>query len=481
MSALSACGTARSEGKAAILRLVILLGPALLLAGAAFRVDEDAARWLGISIAVQFMAAGVLMAYFRTWSPPIGPSVLVCYVIGLCSFWLSTNFNHNQNDWYLHLVQALLVVAPLAVVAAYTLQQSGALLVQRARNLSRQISERRNWPSNLAECAALPEVKAFRESILFDATPALHLLESKRPEVRLCALAALEFRKHWRPTQAESVLALLRREVIPEVRAAAVMALANTDDRLIVEVVSEYLRDPDPKVRKATADALFWSTERRWSWIRFGVRKALNDPQLRHDGTLIREGQRLSSEAVNDLTAWAAEKGLIGLRSAQVLGVHYAGVLHERPDEAVPVLERVVGDPHAAPLLRIELARLMVANQVMEHELKEQLLDSANPAPLRLLVAENLLEAGPHVRAIVCLREIARLPNRELALTTASVVQRCLGVDLGLALGQSLPPLNSPRAVEITRRLMAWAAQPDVSDNVLESAFPTTYSRLSVH
>lgn len=473
----------RSSGSyglpAALLRLLVLLAPAALLAGAAVRADEEAARWLGLGVAVQLMAAGLLMAFYRTWAPPTGPVVLVCYVIGLCSLWAS--MPRGMNDWYLHLVQALLVVAPLGIVAAYTLQQSGALLVQRARSLAKQIADRRNWPSELQACKDSPEVKAFREAISFDATPALQLLEAKRPEVRLAALAALEFRKHWRSGQAEMVLALLRREVIPEVRAAAVLALANIEDRMLIEVVAEHLRDPDPRVRKATADALFWSTERRWNWIRFGVRKALNDPQLRHEGPLIHAGQKLGSDAVNDLTAWAAEKGLIGLRSSQILGIHYACVLHENPENTVPQLVRIVQDPHAAPLLRIELAKLMVTNQAMEQELKEQLLDPANPAPLRLLVAENLLEGGPHVRAIVCLREIARLPNRELALTTASVVQRCLGVDLGLALGQPLPPLNSPRAIDVTRRLMTWAVQPDVADNVLESPFSTTFSRLSIH
>jgi hypothetical protein len=49
------------------------------------------------------------------------------------------------------------------------------------------------------------------------------------------------------------------------------------------------------------------------------------------------------------------------------------------------------------------------------------------------------------------------------------VVQRRLGVDLGIALGQPLPPLNSQRAIEITRRLMAWAAQGDFAENVLEA------------
>ena len=41
------------------------------------------------------------------------------------------------------------------------------------------------------------------------------------------------------------------------------------------------------------------------------------------------------------------------------------------------------------------------------------------------------------------------------------MVQRRLGVDLGLALGEPLPPSHSRQAAEVTRRLMQWAMQPD--------------------
>ena len=42
---------------------------------------------------------------------------------------------------------------------------------------------------------------------------------------------------------------------------------------------------------------------------------------------------------------------------------------------------------------------------------------------------------------------------------SAAVVQRCLSVDLGLAIGQPLPAVNSRQAAEVTRRVMVWAAQ----------------------
>ena len=57
----------------------------------------------------------------------------------------------------------------------------------------------------------------------------------------------------------------------------------------------------------------------------------------------------------------------------------------------------------------------------------------------------------------------------EIALSTADVVQRRLGVDLGLALGQALPALHSRQAAEVTRRVMVWAAQFDQDENLEDS------------
>jgi len=83
-----------------------------------------------------------------------------------------------------------------------------------------------------------------------------------------------------------------------------------------------------------------------------------------------------------------------------------------------------------------------------------------------LIAAEALLAEGKHQPAIAALREVARLPNREIALATADIVQHRLGVDLGLAMGQSLPPVQSRQAADVTRRVMAWASQSEHADQV---------------
>ena len=91
---------------------------------------------------------------------------------------------------------------------------------------------------------------------------------------------------------------------------------------------------------------------------------------------------------------------------------------------------------------------------------------AANPAPLRLLAAETLLSAedDQNPEAVAALHDLARLPNREIALATADVVQRRLGLDLGLALGEPLPPVQSRQAAEVARRVMLWATQNDLPD-----------------
>ena len=88
--------------------------------------------------------------------------------------------------------------------------------------------------------------------------------------MRVAALAALEFRQNWQPGQAELVLNAARRPLEPEIRAAAVYALANRDDREIIEGLAEFLYDPSHGVRQAATEALLWNTEHRWPWIRIG-------------------------------------------------------------------------------------------------------------------------------------------------------------------------------------------------------------------
>lgn len=456
----------------------MLAVPVVLLAASAVRLGGKRAALLGLGASLFVMVGALLSRYRRRLTLSPVTWLFASYLGAVAWIWLSVP--QHEMDAFVHLAQGVLWVVPLAIVAYYTVFQTGSHLYGRAQSLSGQIAMKSSWPRDLRACRELPEVKALGEALQFDAGPALYLLDDPRPQVRLCVLAALEYRDHWQSGQPEAVLALLRREDHAEIRAAAVNALAACEDRRILEVVADSLRDTDARVRQAAVAALFWDTERRWAWMRFGLRNALSDPNFDEDFSLLQEGQKLSEEAVNDLIAWSSEKGLLSFRSAETLAAHFANVLQEKPEETMDFLFQTLEDPHASPVLRIEFARLLHANQALDTAKLEELLNPANPTSLRLLAAEGLLDAGPHAGATACLREMARLPNRELALSAAEVVQRFLGVDLGLALGQPLPHLNSPKAIDVTRRLMAWGAeQDDASDDALEPS-AASFGRLSL-
>jgi hypothetical protein len=175
---------------------------------------------------------------------------------------------------------------------------------------------------------------------------------------------------------------------------------------------------------------------------------------------MLMAGQVLSPEAVADCTAWAAEKGFVAVRAAQTLAAHYHQVLLASPDPALADgLRRQLADPRAPAPLRLELARVLYHHQELDDVVLRQLIDPSAPAPLRLIGVEALLSAGESGEAVAALHDLAKLPNRELALSTAEVVQRRLGVDLGLQQGQPLPPVHTRLAAEVARRLLAWSAQ----------------------
>jgi HEAT repeat protein len=425
--------------------------------------------WLGTG----FQVVVCCLSFFsrKAREVGIGPSVITLYLIALGWLWWGA---HDQVDWFGYLARAVLLVVPMAVFALQTLTESGATVIRRARMLADRLASRKEWPADLAACRTLPEVKAFREALHWDATPALALLRHKRPEVRVAALAALEFRKNWRLGQAEYVLWVAQNSQEPAVRAAAVSALANLDERALVETLANFLRDPSWEVRRAATEAILWETEQRWPWIRHAVRRTLADPVLQNDGPLRHDGTLLTAEAVTDLASWATEKGVVASRAALTLGAHYSRALSERTGGSLLAsLKQQLADPHAPPVLRMELARILLEHRELNRPLLEQLLDSANPAPLRLTAVEALLQesrdtSGPPA-ALAALRDLARLPNREIAMATADLVQRKFGVDVGLPPGQPLPPLHSRQAAEVTRKVMMWAAEYDRPENVADS------------
>lgn len=443
-------------------RLLLLLLPATLLVVVSLRIAEPTFNLLWLGAIFQVLACGLVVGTRPRLRDPVGPAIIMLYVIALS--WLMLGAIGHQ-DWFLHLSQALLLVVPLISFGLQCLHESGAPALRRARYLAQRLANRRDWPAELQACRSLPEVKAFREALQVDASPALTLLSHPRPQVRVAALAALEFRGNWRPQQPEVVLQLAQKAAEPEVRAAAVNALANIEERNLIEALSVFLYDSSRLVRRTATEALLWNTEQHWQWIRLSVRKALADPSCQEDGPLRHEGCILPPEAVSDLTAWSAEKGVLALRAALTLGAHYTQVLTLGGGPAViEDLRRQLADVHAPVMLRLELARALYQHREVPPRMLRDLLDPANPAPLRLLAVEALLNQGESPEATAALHDLARLPNREMALNIADLVQRRLGVDLGLPREQPLPPIHSRLAAEVARRVLLWATHQDIEE-----------------
>lgn len=455
-----------------VFTLLALFAPAflLLLGGlGASGAEESFVYFMGAG-ALAVVGGGIL-GYHRSLSPPLAQTVFTTCLAAL--LWMLALLPEPTTDFasgYRKILEGGFGLLIAGVLSWHWLVRSGAWLFRRARLLSHRIAKKSDWPADLHAVKDLALARQFRESLAFDATPALELMTNSRPEVRLLAVAALEYRPHWRIGQVEQVLNHLQNEGVPAVRVAAINAVANVDERRATEIVAEALHDPDPRVRQAASDSLFWDKNRRWDWLRNGVRLALSDPKLHDCGPLIREGQQLPEEAVANLSAWSAERGLVSVRAAQTLAVHYVRSLQERPEETKPELLKVVQDPQAPPLLRIHYARLLARYDRIDVPALEKLLDASNPAPLRQLAAELLLTKVWNSTAVACLRDIAKLPNRELALDTARIVQGCLNVDMGLIPGQPPPPGNSPKAAEIIRRLAIWASKTD-SESALDTGF----------
>jgi hypothetical protein len=418
--------------------------------------------WLGAGL-VAFLGL-LLLPQPRLAQPSTGVAVIALYLLAQSWLWFSKMTYHRH--WYAHFALGALLAVPLLTFAAVTLVRTGAADLRRARRAIGRLLRRTHWPADLSLCQTLPEVMALREAVQGEAVPALALLQNARPEVRASALAALAYRTVWLPGQAERVQYLAQHAREPAVRAAAIRALAFSRDPYLVETLAKSLRDPAPEVRRAAAEVLLWDGERRWAWVRFNIHEALADPALSDEGPLPLGGVTLPTQALTDLYEWASEGGDLSVRAARTLVAYYGQVLNARADagEVAAQLRQTILDPGAPTILRVELGQLLYEQRLLDADTLTGLLAPDNPVPLRLVGADAALQQGPHPAAVRTLCEIARRPNREIALAVAQIVQRRLGVDLGLKLHHPPAP-HSRQAAELTRRVMEWAAEVPPEDD----------------
>jgi hypothetical protein len=448
-----------------VLRLVPFLLPSAILLGVTQRPSHEAnSQWyFGLGAGLLLVAAVIVLARSVNWRYPASPAVVMFHLTALG--WLTFG-TRGLVDWYVALSQSVLLIIPLLLLAYQTLRVSGVMELRRAQLLAEAIERRPELPTDAALCRELPEVKAFRDAIHNDPTPAMTLLQRGTAAVQVAALCALESHRDLRPGQAELILRLAQKSQEPAVRAAAVRALGNVQERELVEKLADFLRDRAQETRQATATALLCDLEHRWAWVRPAVQEALADPALVHDGALWASEQPLGREVVADLHGWTAAGGPLGARAAATLATHYRRALVEQTDPGlVAELRRHLLNFQMSVAFRHELAQLLYQHDELTTQDLEELLRSGESAPLRLFAADALLARGEHLEAVDTLRELAHVPNRELAVATAAIVQRRLGVDLGLNLDASLPALHTRQAADITRRVMRWAAEQDAVEN----------------
>ncbi len=376
------------------------------------------------------------------------------YLVAVLILWMSSK---NVFDWYLHAAMGTLVAVPLALFIWQEFFYGEGLALRRARRLIRRVAKKTDWPTELPACKELPEVKALRNALREDVEPGLLLLDHPKPQVRLVILAALESCPAWREGQAESVLRCAKVAGESPVRVAALLALANVDDSHLTDLMAVYLRDAAAEVRKAAAEALLTDTGRRWPHIREHLRTALLDTRLAEDGPLP-VVQALPTPAITDLMMWSAEKGPIGLRATLTLLAHYRRELNQNPSmELIDELSGRIRDPRVHSSLRVEYARLLAEGEYIDGRLWNELLKPSQPSYLRLLAAGALLRDGDNEATLETLRDVARVPNREIALQVASILQKVLRIDMGLPIGGKLPKPHSKAAAEIARRVVDWS------------------------
>jgi hypothetical protein len=390
----------------------------------------------------------------------VSASLIVLYFIALAWLWLPTR---GSTDWAIHAGQSLLLLTAVSMAAYHDLTRTGAEPLRRANKWCSRLVSRTLWPLQLADCRTLPEVTALREAVRDEVRPVLALLDDPRAEVQCAALAALEYRPHWRPGEAEMVLRTARGSFEPAVRAAAAYALASVDSPDLIAGLAGLLRDTAPEVRAAAAEAILWDADARWPFARDGIREALADPARVNDGPLFSAG-RVPAAGIADLMTWSEEHAPLAPRAILTLIEQYHRDLTDgdRPELASRIGATML-DSSVPPVLRVELAALLRDHHMLSADLLDRLTNMDQPGPIRLFAAEQMLRLNPHdPDGVDVLRGLARQPNREMALSVATVLQNVLGLDLGLPRGER-PAAGSKTAAEVARRVLLWAngATPD--------------------
>jgi hypothetical protein len=447
---------ARRPRVASLPAAALLLTPAVLLAVSSVRA-EGFTRSLAVGVAVT-LALEALFLLVRYGPQRATRSLFLLSFYAVAAAVLRFN-SPNSGSPFTHTLLAASVLIPVALFVRREL----AATVGNSRRiwiLIRQLTARTDWPESFALYRDDPLVRSLRHALGDDAAPLLPLLAHADVRVQVAALAALEAFPTWRKGQAEAVLQRAQFSDQPAVRAAAVLALADVRKDRHLQALLTFLRDPDEEVRRAAATAVLWDAGNRWSVVRGQIRWALAAAYAERDGALPCSGS-LPPEAVADLVAWATEAGAIGKRATQTLIRHCKkAIVEDGSPAAISRVASLVENPKVPPALRVELAHRLQSAGSFPPGVAARLLGPAQPTMLRLLAAGAVLSHCRDPLAVEVLREAGRQPNREIALAAGQMIQKYLGVDMGLPVGGQKPAANSREAAEVARNVLRWASEP---------------------
>lgn len=456
MTWFSRPGTVNSQlsASARLSLVVFLLLPALLLGSSVMWVRESPQPYIMLGLASVLAIAGlVILARTRASKVVESRILLAFYLVAYIGIQFVGADLENP------LCQAALGLSLLTPVGAFMYRELTATggNIRKAKFILRSLVERESWPDDHDELRQLPEIRHLRELLKENASPAMPYLNHPNPKIQAVALTALEFQPKWGKDEPDLIIHRANFSDEPLVRSAAVMALACVTKPRHLACLVPFLSDHSAHVRRAAGIAILWDARNRWADLRASIREAISKPFASKDGPLPCSGD-FPLMAIQDLLMWAGEAGVVGRRATQTILRHCKKAIEEDSSpEAIDRMVTLVQYQQVVPSIRVEVAFRLHAAGKLAPEVAVKLLGSAQPTLLRVIAAGALLSQHEDARAVDVLRDAARQPNREIGLVAADIVQKYLGVDMGLPMGEDLPNPNSRLAGEVIRKLIKWS------------------------
>ena len=243
----------RTPALSRIVTQATLLGiPVVLLAAALGLTDETTFPLLCCCIILQSVFGIELMRSARFMAHPAPLNYLPYYFLAFGCLWVAAG---RQHHWYAYFAQGVMILIPLILVAHDEMRsrsKSGreSLAPGWRPGLTARLARRAIRLSNLARAQSLSRSPGYR------CVRSLELLKHPRRQIRYAALAALESHHNWEQTEVELVLRMARQDPDEELRCAAILALANVDDRQVVEELAGFMENGSCAVRETVVQSV---------------------------------------------------------------------------------------------------------------------------------------------------------------------------------------------------------------------------------